>query len=388
MAFPKNEQEGGRRVRRRLGRLAACTALAGALAGGLLTGVAGANPHSEALAAKHHKNGHHKHHAKHHHKKLTKITIGVVPFYMYAATYLGEKKGIFAHYGLKVVLKTASNITPIIFAEMHSNEVQLGFASTALMVNAVEKGQNTRCVAPVMNKNVSTPHFPETAIMVAKNSSIHSLKQLDGKTVALNDLSGSNHLFLEAALENAGGTFKTVKLTAVPFADMAAALKSGSITAAFEVPPFIKVGENEGDQKLLARATTVATGLTTTCYMATNTYISSHKHILQRFVKAQDQSILFGKAHPNEVRAEVPAVSGLTASQAKGSVPPNLVFSDKLKAHSIVKYEKLMSKYTTLDGPVQPVKKVAWLPKVRAMKKLEFNGAGKFIGRGKHHKKS
>lgn len=350
-------------------------------------GVAGASPHGEASHANHHESGHHKHHAKHHQKKLTKISIGVVPFYMYAATYLGEKKGIFAHYGLKVVLKTASNISPIIFAEMHSGEVQLGFASTALMVNAVEKGQNTRCVAPVMNENVSTSNFPETAIMVAKNSSIHSLKQLDGKTVALNDLTGSNHLFLEAALEKAGGTFKTVKLTAVPFADMAAALKSGSITAAFEVPPFIKVGENEGDQRMLARATTVATGLTTTCYMATNTYISSHKSLLERFVKAQDQSILFGKAHPKEVRAQVPAVAGLTASQAKGSVPPNLVFSDKLNAKSIVTYERLMKKYTTLYGPVLPINKIAWRPKIRSMKKLEFNGAGKFLGQGKQHKK-
>jgi NitT/TauT family transport system substrate-binding protein len=337
--------------------------MASALAGGLATGAGGSASPRRSLP----------------HAKLTTVNIGIVPFYAYAATALGEQKGIFAHYGLNVVLQPASNIN-IILAEMHSGQVQLGYASTSLLATGDEKGQNVRCVAPVEDADIVIPSYPENAIMVAANSSISSLKDLNGKTVAVNQPGGSNELFLKAAVEQAGGNFSSINITTVPFADMAAALKSGAVDAAFEVPPFIQLGEKAGEQKLLADTDSLTAGLTAQCYMATNGYIQHDNAVLTRFVQAQDQAILYAKAHPALANAEIPKVSGLSAAQAKLAVPPKLVYSDNLEPSTIVKYELFMAKFGYLGGRVLPLDEVAWVAKGTPMKRLYFNTAGKYVG--------
>src|ERR1700691_1199939 len=60
---------------------------------------------------------------------LTTLNIGEVPFYANIPLALGEKVGIFAHYGLKVNLQPASNVN-VIIANLHSGHQQLGFVTT------------------------------------------------------------------------------------------------------------------------------------------------------------------------------------------------------------------------------------------------------------------
>ncbi len=182
-----------RRLRRGVGTLAGCLVVTASLGG---AAAARAVPQRAAS-----------------HGTITTINLAVVPFYAYAATELGQVKGIFRHYGIKVVLQPASNIN-IILAELHSGQAQLGYTSTALLLNGDEKGQGVRCVAPVENEAVAIPSYPANAIMVAANSPIKSLADLNGKTVALNQPGGSNELFLKAAVEKAGGNWSSINTTA------------------------------------------------------------------------------------------------------------------------------------------------------------------------------
>jgi NitT/TauT family transport system substrate-binding protein len=122
---------------------------------------------------------------------LTTINIGEVPFYANIPLALGEKVGIFAHYGLQVNLQPASNVN-VIIANLHSGHQQLGFVTTPLLLKADEAGQNVKCVAPLGIANNVNPAYPQNAVMVAANSTITSLAQLAGKTVGLNQLAGSN----------------------------------------------------------------------------------------------------------------------------------------------------------------------------------------------------
>lgn len=311
--------------------------------------------------------------------KLTSLTIEDVPFYANAPLALASKVGIFKHYGLKVTLQTASNVN-VILADLHSGNTQLGFATTPLVLNADEAGQGVKCVAPMGPANVVNPAFPQNAVMVASNSNITSLSQLQGQTVGLNQLAGSNQLYLQVGVKKAGGDFSQVKLATVPFADQAAALASGSIQAAFEVPPFIQSGEAAGDQKLLVDLDSVTAPDTTECYVATNSYISSHKSVINNFVMAEDQAILYAKAHPAQMKAMIGPVSGLTAAQAKGSVPPKIVETDSLDPESLVKYEILMVGAGALNGDPLGSKQIAYVAPGTPMKKLLFGKGGNFEG--------
>jgi len=310
---------------------------------------------------------------------LTTLKISAVPFYSNMALALGQKVGIFAHYGLKVELETSSNVN-VTLADLHSGESQLGFATTPLVLNADEKGQNVKCVAPMGPANVANPSFPQNAVIVAKNSTITSLKQLEGKTVALNQLAGSNQLYLDIGVTKAGGNPANLKLATVPFADMASALKHGTVQAAFAVPPFIKAGEKAGETRVLADLDSVTSPNTQDCYVATSDYISGHQSVINRFVQAQDQSILYAKAHPSEALAQVGAVSGLSAAAAAATVPPKLVLTDDLAPGSMISYQNLMIQAKALNGSPLTADKVAYVAPSTPMTKLLFDEGGKFTG--------
>lgn len=310
---------------------------------------------------------------------ITTLTIGEVPFYANIPLALGEKIGIFAHYGLKVVLAPASNVN-VIIANLHSGHQQLGFVTTPLLLKADEAGQNVKCVAPLGPANNVNPSYPENAVMVAKGSSIKSLAQLSGKTVGLNELEGSNELYLEAGVEAAGGNFASIKLATVPFADMSAALKSGTIQAAFEVPPFITSGEQAGDQTLLADLDNVTSPWTADCYAATSSYISGNSSVMTRFVEAEDQSILYAAAHPSEALGEIATVSGLSAAAAKADVPPDIVYTDNLAPATFIKYADLMKKYKDLSGPTLTQSDITWVAPGTPAAKLLFADGGKYTG--------
>ena len=311
--------------------------------------------------------------------KLTSLSIEDVPFYANAPLALGQKVGIFKHYGLTVSLQTASNVN-VILADLHSGLSQLGFATTPLVLNADEAGQDVRCVAPMGPANAVNPAFPQNAVMVAKDSNITSLSQLQGKTVGLNQLAGSNELYLQVGVQKAGGTFSSVKLATVPFADQAAALASGSIQAAFEVPPFIQQGEAAGDQKLLVDLDSVTAPDTTECYVATDGYIGSHKSVIKRFAEAEDQAILYSRAHPAQMKAMISPVSGLSQSSALALVPPKILLTDSLAPASMIDYQNLMVQAKALNGNPLTAKEFTYVAPGTPMKKLLFNKSGKFTG--------
>jgi NitT/TauT family transport system substrate-binding protein len=310
---------------------------------------------------------------------LTTINIGEVPFFANIPLALGEKVGIFAHYGLQVNLQPASNVN-VIIANLHSGHQQLGFVTTPLLLKADEAGQDVKCVAPLGIANNVNPAYPQNAVMVAKGSSITSLAQLAGKTVGMNQLAGSNQLYLEAGVEQAGGDFSSIKLATVPFADMAAALKSGTIQAGFEVQPFITSGEQAGDQRLLADLDSLTSPWTTECYAATTSYISANTALMTRFAHAESQAILYAAAHPSDALAEIATVSGLSAAAAKADVPPKIVYTNDLAPSSIIQYANFMTKYKSLTGPALTQAQVAWIAPGEPATKLLFATGGKYTG--------
>jgi NitT/TauT family transport system substrate-binding protein len=310
---------------------------------------------------------------------VTTLNIGEVPFYANMALALGEKVGIFAHYGLKVVLQPAANVN-VIIANLHSGHQQLGFVTTPLLLKADQAGQSVKCVAPMGIANNVNPAYPQNAVMVAKDSPITSLSQLAGKTVGLNQLAGSNELYLQAGVQQAGGDFSSVKLATVPFADLPSALKSGTLQGAFEVQPFITSGEQAGDQKLLADLDSLTSPWTTQCYAATTSYLSSNTDVMTRFAHAESQAILYAQAHPADAIDQIASVSGLSEAAAKAATPPKIVFTNDLAAASILKYAAFMTKYNALKGPAVTQDQVAWAAPGEPATKLLFGAGGKYTG--------
>lgn len=311
--------------------------------------------------------------------QLVPITIAENPFSGLAAVGLGQVKGIYAHYGFKVNLKPNTDLN-VIVAEVQSGQVQLGYSSLAILVNAIKKGVGVRCVAPVENVMEPIKGYPQTAIVVAKNSPIKSVSQLGGGTLGLPTLNGIYYLTAKAAVTNAGGNFSSVKGLLLSFADMTADVHSGKVTAAEEISPFIEKGVASGQVRILDDLSSVNAGLTGQCFFASNSYISSHKALLTKFVMAQDQAILYAKAHPGPANGQIARVSGVPASALKGTLPPTITYSDDLAPPTMLTYEQFMQKWGGLTGSVVPLGNLVWVAPGTPMKTLLFNSAGKYTG--------
>ncbi|MGA9473636.1 MAG: ABC transporter substrate-binding protein [Terriglobales bacterium] len=312
-------------------------------------------------------------------RKLTTLNLAFSPQFQNMPVALGQKIGIFAHYGVYVNLEVATNVTTIL-ADLQSGQAQLGFVSDAFLLKSNQAGQYVKCVAPMGLANIAVKSFPTNAIMVAANSPITNVKQLNGQTFALNQIGGSESLYTEAAVDAGGGNFSSIKFVSIPFADMAAALKAGTVTAAFGAAPYIEAGEKAGEIKVLEDLDSQTVPWTTQCYGADASYLAGHKTLLDRFAEGMDQSILYAHAHPKQAAAELSFVSGLPTSQAKLSVPPEIDYEDNLAPRTLLNFQAFEQKYGFFHGSPLPLSELAWVAPGTPMKKLLFNDRRQYVG--------
>jgi NitT/TauT family transport system substrate-binding protein len=312
--------------------------------------------------------------------KLTTINIAQISTSFGATTIIGENAGIFKHYGLQLNFNFVSS-PPIGYAAVLSGTAQVAFASTGTLIPADMAGEGLKYISNVEVSSTNIPPFPNNAdsLMVAAGSTITSPAQLVGKTLGLAVLVGGGALQAQIAVTTAGGDWSKVNKVQVPYANMPAEIANGTIAAAVENQPYLR----EAGQKQLVELDST-TPYTLTGYVASASYIASHKAIVNAFEEAQQQSILYTAAHLSKITPTILAeAAGLPASEASlFTVPGKINFSTNLFPQGILSYEKLMQTYGALAaGPLMPASAMTYTAPGTPMTKLLFNSAGKYIGK-------
>lgn len=100
-------------------------------------------------------------------------------------------------------------------------------------------------------KIVYLGHRDGTALMVQKDSDIHSIADLRGKTVAVPNRYSNQRLLIFRALNNAGMSIDDIKMIEMPPPDMPAALYSESVDAVTSGEPFMGQCELDGYGRVL-----------------------------------------------------------------------------------------------------------------------------------------
>lgn len=103
-------------------------------------------------------------------------------------------------------------------------------------------------------KVVYLGHRDGTAMMVHKDSDIHTIKDLKGKTIAVPNRFSNQSLIIYKALRDNSLTIKDVKIVEMPPPDMPAALYSKSVDAITSGEPFMAQTEMEGYGRVLYQA--------------------------------------------------------------------------------------------------------------------------------------
>jgi NitT/TauT family transport system substrate-binding protein len=237
--------------------------------------------------------------------ELQTLKVGVIPIADVAPLYLGVDKGFFEDEGLKIQPQLAEGGAAII-PSVVSGDYQIGFSNTTSLIIAGSK----KLPLQIISQGVLAGESKDQAwdgVIVPKGSDVKDLKDLEGKTVAVNTLNNVSQIVVNTALEKAGADYKKVKYVEVPFPDMNPALESGRVDAAFQVEPGYSGGLAAGGKSLSNSYEEMAPNYTVATYFASKQYIGENRDVVDRFVRAIEKSLDYASSHPDEARAIVGA---------------------------------------------------------------------------------
>ena len=167
-------------------------------------------------------------------QSLEKYAAGASPIEGDSLIFLAQSEGYFARVGIEMDVQKMSS-GEMTAAALLSGDAAVGGINTMSLAIAHQNGVDLKAIAGGV---MYLSSHSGSQMMVPKNSSANSGKDLNGKIFAVNVLHGSAQLSSQAWIDKHGGDSKTVRWVEMPFSVMEAALLAGRIDAALITQPF------------------------------------------------------------------------------------------------------------------------------------------------------
>jgi NitT/TauT family transport system substrate-binding protein len=273
------------------------------------------------------------------------ITVGTLPIANAAPMYLGMKKGFFEAEGLKIKPHVGEGGAALIPALM-SNQDQFAFVGVIPAITAVAKNLPIKIVTS-SDDAAATENRDWQTLVVPKGSSIRSVDDLPGKTIAVNALRGLAEVVISRSLEKQGVDYHKVKLLEIPFPEMPAALEDHRVDAALLTEPFLSAVLGRGGTQIDAPSVETLPSFPNGVYVASAKYIQENDDVVDRFSRAMNKSLDYAQAHPEEVRQVIPTFTKTPAAAAAKLRLP--AFDSKLDRKGIELEADLTAKYGIID---------------------------------------
>lgn len=171
---------------------------------------------------------------------------------VYDPVYVAVEKGFFEGLEVDIVDTVAGGATAV--QMVSSGDVQGALLSTMALINARSSGLPVVGVADIQS---AFEESPLEEFYVRADSGIESIKDLKGKTIAINLVKSSFHYTWLMALENAGMSAEDVTFVNLSFDQQQMALERGDVDAIGLMQPYTKKARESKDLKLLFDAVDV-----------------------------------------------------------------------------------------------------------------------------------
>src|SRR5438270_1470410 len=243
-------------------------------------------------------------------KTALKIMVGGLSKQIYLPNELTQRLGYFSAQGLDVTLideasgQSSEN-------EVLAGQVEAGSGSYNHTIELQAAGKNMEAVVLL---NVAPGEAEIVSVKAA--SQIHSVSDLKGKNLGVTELGSGTQTLTTALLHNAGITTDQVHFVPVGAGDtFIAALQQGKIDAGMTTEPTISRIVSSGVGKVLVdlrspQSTQAALGgpYPFICLFMNNSYVSSHKDVVQKVVNAYVKTLKWMHTHTAaEIADKMPA---------------------------------------------------------------------------------
>src|SRR5580765_2849815 len=278
-----------------------------------------------------------------HNRKLATINLNGLPIANGFALDIGIAQGFFAKHGIEIKKTTFQSGNDIVLAMSNGNG-DVGYIGWVPAIIARSQGLPIVTVSASDTEATSIDDNWQN-VMVKGSSSIRTPKDLEGKTVAGNALKGVCEIVIRAALSKFNVNQDAVKFVAIPFPAMRAALNSGQVDAICAPEPFMTQALTlDGARILLAPGPTLGKYWPNGTYVALQDWAQKNPALYKGFHDAMAESLAFTQAHPEAVRAMLPAAT----RNIRLPVWSSLI--DRRQLVQLAKYCKQFGAITTLPN--------------------------------------
>ncbi|MBI3091502.1 MAG: ABC transporter substrate-binding protein [Candidatus Tectomicrobia bacterium] len=227
--------------------------------------------------------------------------VGVIP------TYAAIDRGFFKEAGVDFQPTDMAG-GAVILPAISGGSLDVGFTNVVSLFMARDQGFDYTIVAGNTYENkILKPDSPlgyigTSALMVLPDSPIKTVKDLEGKTIAINTRRTILTMAVEELMSQKGADPSTVKWIEVPFPRMAAPLKMKQVDAIMDVQPFVTIFEAKEGLRVLdyplagIRKETIPVAL----WAAREAWMRDNREVLNRFIKANNKGIEYVNQYPEE----------------------------------------------------------------------------------------
>jgi len=300
-------------------------------------------------------------------RSLATITVNTLPIANALPMDLGIKKGFFSAQGIDINKRTLQSGNDVVLA-LANNNGEIGYLGYVPMMIARTQGIQVQTVANSEVEGTSQADNWQN-ILVKGSSSIRNPGDLAGKTIAVNALKGVGEVMIKAALKKSGVNPSSVRLLALPFPAMRAALQNGQVDAIWTPEPFMSAALNtDGARIVMAPGPVLGRYWPIGGYAALQSWTRSNQGLAAKFRLAINQSLAYAQAHPDEIRDLLPAAT----RNVRLPIWTPVVDRDKLA--QLARYTKEYDVISTLPNLALLVPS-----SVTGGKTLQATGADKFV---------
>ena len=260
----------------------------------------------------------------------------------------GISKGIFSKHKLKIELDAAQGGATAIPA-LVSGDIQVGGSNVVSLLIAASKGVPIQAIAPGTSaRGAGEEDFG--APLAGAKSGVGDVRDLEGKTVAVNTLKNIAEVVVKASLEKEGVDPSKVKLTELGFPEMAPALDKGDVDAAFSIEPFVTSTVKDGAKVLNYSYVATEPDMQVGAYAVSKKFAGDNPDAVENYRAAVAETAEYVTAHEDEFRTFLSEEAKIPPAVAKKIVLPR--FTQELNTKSLDNTAKLMQKYGLVAKPV------------------------------------
>jgi NitT/TauT family transport system substrate-binding protein len=251
--------------------------------------------------------------------ELHHLTIAAVPATDSVGLYIADQEGLLKAEGLNVTIEPAISSGTVIQKQLAGEyDITSGNYVSYIQANAKDHADFEILDAG----SIMQPGVQE--LMIPQDSSIRSVSELRGKTIALNVTGGIGQLLVSAMLTSNMIAPNQVHFVPIQFPDMAAALKQHKVAAAFMPQPFATEAEDQvGAEPLADLDAGAVTSLPISGYVVTKTWLQKYPKTAAAFSKALEEAQRIADTNPGAVEKAMIDITGVSSTTASVMASPS-----------------------------------------------------------------